>query len=222
MTKEIFQAVDEYIVTTLIQEDETLQLAQADARNAGLPAISVSAAQGKLLQLFVQMLGAKKVLEIGTLAGYSAIWMARGLPAGGKLITIEYDPKHAVVAKGNIERAGLSARVDQRVGDANAVLPQLHDEHAGPFDLVFIDADKRSTPAYFEWALKLSRAGSVIIVDNVVRGGRVADASATDADVRGIRQFIEMARASERVHATAIQTVGAKGYDGFALVRVVV
>ncbi|HRK30582.1 MAG TPA: O-methyltransferase [Tepidisphaeraceae bacterium] len=220
MTTELFRAVDEYIVSTLINEDDVLRQTQIDAKAAGLPAISVSAAQGKLLQLFVQMLAARRVLEVGTLAGYSAIWMARALPADGSLFTIEFDPRHAEVARQNVNRAGLSARVNQCVGDARDILPQLHAENAGPFDLVFIDADKKSTPIYFEWALKLSRPGSIIIVDNVIRSGRVADAASRDADVQGIQEFNRMVGGSGSVSATAIQTVGAKGYDGFALVRV--
>jgi predicted O-methyltransferase YrrM len=215
MTKELFKAVDQYIGQMLVKPDEALQKAAADSAAAGLPPIAVSAAQGKLLMLITRMIGAKKILEIGTLGGYSTIWLARGMGSGGKLITLEYEPKHAEVARKNIARAGLGDVVEIVMGKALETLPKVAGR--GPFDLIFIDADKENTPGYWEWSMKLARPGSVIIVDNVVRDGKVIDAQSKDASVAGIRKGMEMMAKEKRVTATAMQMVGAKGYDGFAI-----
>jgi len=212
----IWDDVDRYISETLVQPDAALQAALTAADQAGLPPISVSPAHGKLLFLLARAVGAKRILEIGTLAGYSAIWLARALPPGGQLITLEAVEKHATVARKNIERAGLSAMVDVRVGQALDTLPGL----AGPFDLTFIDADKQNNAEYFRQALKLSRPGSLIIVDNVVRDGAVIDAHSRNAAVLGVRRLYELFAKEPRVAATAIQTVGLKGYDGFAIAQV--
>jgi len=212
--------VDKYIDKLVIQSDDSLTAALETCAAAGLPPISVSPSQGKLLQLLAQIHAARTILELGTLGGYSSIWLARALPPDGRLITLELDPKHAEVAKKNITRAGLSDLVEFRVGPALELLPQIAKERRGPFDLTFIDADKARTPDYFAWALKLSRPGSVIITDNVVRGGALADSTSADPGVRGMRRFIEMLGAESRVASTVIQTVGIKGYDGFAIARV--
>jgi predicted O-methyltransferase YrrM len=212
----IWEEVDGYISDMLVRPDEALQAALAASDAAGLPAINVSPAHGKLLWLLARMLDAKRILEIGTLGGYSAIWLARGLAPGGRLVTLEAVEKHAAVARQNLERAGVAQTVDVRVGPALATLPQLE----GPFDLSFIDADKQNNAEYFRWALRLSRPGSVIVVDNVVREGAVADARSRDAAVLGVRKLNELIAAEPRVAATAIQTVGIKGYDGFAVALV--
>ena len=213
-------AVDNYFSKLLLSPDKFLEQAQADSAAAGLPAIAVSPLQGKQLLLLAQMQNPKTILEIGTLGGYSAIWLARALPEDGRLVTLEFSPKHAEVAKANIARAGLSHKVEIRVGPALDTLPLLLAEKRGPFDFIFVDADKRSNPGYFEWALKLSRPGSVILVDNVVRDGAIADLKNTDPDLVGTRRMHELIAAEPRVTATAIQTVGAKGYDGYTLIRV--
>jgi predicted O-methyltransferase YrrM len=218
MTEETWTAVDDYITSQLIPADAALDAAQRAAAAAGLPAISVSAPQGKLLHILARIAGARRILEIGTLAGYSTIWLARALPPGGTLVSLEFDPKHAGVARANLERAGLAGLVDVRVGRAIDLLPALAADER--FDFVFIDADKPSTPDYFEWALKLTRTGGVILVDNVVRGGKVTDTSGADADVEGMRRFLAKLAAEPRAAGTAIQTVGTKGYDGFALIVV--
>ncbi|HVF40437.1 MAG TPA: O-methyltransferase, partial [Gemmatimonadaceae bacterium] len=184
---------------------------------AGLPAISVTPPQGKMLMLLAQLQGAKRILEIGTLGGYSTIWMARALPHDGRLVTLEIDPRHADVARANMTRARLSEKVDIRVGAALDLLPQLAKENSAPFDMTFIDADKANMPGYFEWAVKLSRKGAQIICDNVVRDGAVIDEDSTDASVLGVRRLNEMIAADTRVTATTIQTVGSKGYDGFTM-----
>jgi len=220
MTQERWTAVDEYIGGLLLQPDPALDAALTDSAAAGLPPINVSPAQGKLLQLLARLQGARAILEIGTLAGYSTIWLARALPPGGRLITLEAEPKHAEVARANIARAGLSDVVELRLGQALETLPRLAAEGRGPFDLIFIDADKQSTAEYFAWALRLARRGSLIMVDNVVRNGAVADADSADPSIQGIRRFNEVLAAEGRVSATAIQTVGSKGYDGFALALV--
>ncbi|CBG73530.1 MULTISPECIES: O-methyltransferase [Streptomyces] len=212
--------VDTYFTTHLAPNDEVLEAALRDNEAAGLPAIDVAANQGKFLHLLALIQGARRILEIGTLGGYSTIWLARALPADGRLVSLEYSARHAEVACRNIARAGLDGIVEVRVGPALESLPKLTDENPEPFDLVFIDADKANNPHYVEWALKLTRAGSVIVVDNVVRGGRVADAGSTEPDVRGTRAAIELIAAHPRLSGTAIQTVGTKGYDGFALARV--
>lgn len=220
MTPELWSAVDDYFNETVVAPDQALADALRDSDAAGLRRISVSPSQGKLLHLLARLHGARKILEIGTLGGYSAIWLARALPADGRLVSLEIDPQTAAVARANIERAGLSARVEVRVGPALDTLPRLADEGLAPFDFVFIDADKPGNPQYLEWALALTRPGAVIVVDNVVRKGAVADAASTDPDVVGVRRCLEMIAANPRLSATAIQTVGGKGYDGFALALV--
>jgi predicted O-methyltransferase YrrM len=212
--------VDAYFTTHLSPNDEALDAAVRESEAAELPQAAVTAPQGKLLQLLAQIQGARNILEIGTLGGYSTIWLARALPADGRLISLEYNPRHAEVATRNIARAGLDRLVEVRVGPALESLPELADENPAPFDLVFIDADKGNNPHYVEWALRLTSAGSLIIVDNVVRGGRVADADSTAPDVQGTRTAIELIGKHPRLSGTAIQTVGSKGYDGFALARV--
>jgi predicted O-methyltransferase YrrM len=214
-------AVDRYITETLIGHDAALDAAIEASDAAALPQIAVAPNQGKLLHMLALIHGARRILEIGTLGGYSTIWLARALPPGGRLITLEADEKHARVARANIDRAALGADVEVRLGPALETLPRLEAEGAGPFDLAFIDADKPNIPAYFEWALKLAAPGALIIVDNVIREGAVADASSTDPSVLGVRRLNEMLRDEPRVTATTIQTVGSKGYDGLtiALVR---
>ncbi|MEU1274661.1 O-methyltransferase [Streptomyces sp. NPDC005799] len=217
---QLWDAVDDYFTSRLSPDDEVLEAAVRDSEAAGLPTIAVTAPQGKLLQLLAEIQGARTILEIGTLGGYSTIWLARALPEDGRLVSLEYSAKHAEVAVRNIARAGLDRLVDVRVGPALESLPKLADENPAPFDLVFIDADKVNNPHYVEWALKLTRAGSLIIVDNVVRQGRVADADSTSPDVVGTRAAIELIGEHPRLTGTAVQTVGGKGYDGFALARV--
>ncbi|MBJ6646342.1 O-methyltransferase [Streptomyces griseoincarnatus] len=219
----LWNAVDDYFTGRLLGDDpdEALTAALRASDAAGLPPIAVSPLQGKLLHLLARIQGARRVLEIGTLGGYSTIWLGRALPADGRLITLEYDPRHAEVAVRNIARAGLAERVEVRVGPALESLPKLADEQPPPFDLVFIDADKANNPHYVEWALRLTAAGSLIVLDNVVRGGRVADPANTDPDVVGTRAALEMFGTHSRLDATAVQTVGVKDHDGFALARVV-
>ena len=213
-------AVDDYITGLMIGHDAALTDALAASQSAHLPAINVTAPQGKFLHLLARVINATRILEIGTLGGYSTIWMARALPQGGRLVTIEAEARHASIARTTLERAGLSDIVDLREGTALEVLPSLEREHAGPFDLSFIDADKPNTPDYFSWALQLSRPGSVIVADNVVRDGGVSNAGNPDPSVRGMRRVLELMAAEPRVSATVIQTVGAKGYDGFAIALV--
>ena len=220
MTEDLWTAVDEYISGQLVPGDAALKGALEASAAAGLPAINVSPNQGKLLHIFARLVAARAILEIGTLGGYSTIWMARALTPGGRLVTLEADPRHAELARRNIAGAGLQNLVDVRVGKALDLLPQVEADGLGPFDLTFIDADKANTPGYFTWALKLARIGALIVVDNVVRKGTVADPATRDPDVRGMQQFFEMAAAEQRVTATAIQTVGGKGYDGFSVVLV--
>jgi predicted O-methyltransferase YrrM len=215
MSQAQWTAVDAYMTGALLAPDPALDAALADSAAAGLPAINVAPNQGKLLQMLAEMVGARRILEIGTLGGYSTIWLARALPSDGELVTLEYEAKHAEVARRNIARAGLAARVEVKVGAGVDLLPTL----AGPFDFAFIDADKASNPDYFAGALKLSRPGGVIVVDNVVRGGSVVDPGG-DANIQGIRRMNEMIAAEPRVSATAVQTVGSKGWDGFCLIRV--
>ena len=215
MSQTAWAAVDDYLVEALLEADPVLNAALADSDAAGLPQIAVAPNQGKLLMLLAQTCGARRILEIGTLGGYSAIWLARALPADGRLVSLEYDPRHAEVARKNLARAGFAGRAEVRVGRGVDLLPQVE----GPIDFTFIDADKASNPDYFEGALRLSRAGSLIVVDNVVRGGAVTDPNG-DANVQGIRRMNAMIAAEPRVTATAVQTVGAKGWDGFCLIRV--
>ncbi|HEX3357616.1 MAG TPA: O-methyltransferase [Tepidisphaeraceae bacterium] len=217
MSQDQWTAVDRYLTDLLVPPDPVLDAALAASVKAGLPPINVSPNQGKLLHLLARMHGAKNILEIGTLGGYSTIWLARALPQDGKIVTLEFDPKHADVAKANFKLAGIEKIVDLRLGRAIETLPKLAAENRGPFDLIFIDADKPSNPDYFAWALKLSKHGSVIIVDNVIRSGGVIDAESNDAAIQGTRKFLSQLAAETRVTATAIQTVGSKGYDGFAI-----
>ena len=209
----IWDEVDRYISDALVKPDAALDAALAESDAAGLPPISVSPAHGKLLWILARLVNAKRVLEIGTLAGYSTIWLARGMADGGRLVTLEYLEKHAEVARANLQRAGVASRVEVRVGAALDTLPSVQ----GPLDLTFIDADKQNNAEYFRWALKLSRPGALIVVDNVVREGKVVDARSRDASVLGVRRLNELLAAEKRVSATAIQTVGSKGYDGFCI-----
>ena len=220
MSEEQWSAVDRYITDLFVPEDKALESALADSRAAGLPAINVAPNQGKWLHLLATVQGARRILEIGTLGGYSTIWLARALPAGGRLVTLEINARNAAVARKNIDRAGLSAVVEVREGAALDTLADLIQEHQVPFDFIFIDADKANIPAYFDASMKLARRGSVIVVDNVVRNGAVIDAASGDLNVRGVRRFNEQIARDPRVQATAIQTVGSKGYDGFAMVLV--
>lgn len=213
--------VDSYLTELLVRPDQGLDGALDTIAAEGLPSISVAPTQGKLLYMLARMIGARSVLEVGTLGAYSTIWLARALPAGGRVITLETEPKHADVAQRNLARAGLSSMVDLRLGVALETLPKIAAEKLGPFDVIFIDADKVNTILYFEWALKLSHVGSLIIVDNVVRDGAVADPKTADASVKGMRRFFDRLAAEPRVEATAIQTVGSKGYDGLAIARVI-
>jgi predicted O-methyltransferase YrrM len=215
MSDDAFGEVDGWLNRTLLAPDPALDQALADSEAAGLPAIAVAPNQGKMLMLLARMAGARRILEIGTLGGYSTIWLARALPEGGRLVTLEYAPKHAEVARRNIERAGFADRVEVKVGAAIDTLPTLE----GPFDFVFIDADKQGYPDYFRWSLKLSKPGTVIVADNVVREGKVIDPKG-DAMAEGARALLELAGAEPRVSATAVQTVGSKHWDGFALIRV--
>ncbi len=220
MDQKTFSAVDRFIGETIVAEDEGLRGVLAAAEAAGLPSIQVSPPQGKLLQLLVRLVGAKRILEFGTLGGYSAILMARALPADGRLITLEAQPGYAEVARRSIDAAGVGEKVEIRVGPALGALPGLEEEGAGPFDLVFIDADKVNTPNYFAWALDRTRSGGLIIADNVVRDGSLADAASAEDATRAQRRLHEMLSGDSRVSATTIQTVGVKGYDGFLIALV--
>jgi predicted O-methyltransferase YrrM len=217
MMKTVWEEVDGYLGEMLAPSDSVLDATLAANRAAGLPPIDVSRLQGKFLELLVRISGAKRVLEIGTLGGYSTIWFARAIGAAGRVVTLEVNASYADVARSNLQRAGLLERVDLRVGQATETLSLLHQEGTVPFDLIFIDADKPNNPRYLEWALKLSRTGTVMIFDNVVRDGNVIDSDSRDANVLGVRECITMLKAHPRLSATALQTVGAKGYDGFAL-----
>jgi predicted O-methyltransferase YrrM len=220
MSLEQWTTVDRYISDLLVPSDPVLDTVLATSAAAGLPAINVSPAQGKLLHMLAKLQGARAILEIGTLGAYSTIWLARALPANGRLITIEADPRHADVARNNIARAGLANVVELRLGKALEVLPQIAAQGNGPFDFIFIDADKSNMPHYFTWALKLARRGSLIIADNVIRKGAVVNPADPDPSVQGVRQMMDLLAAEPRITATAIQTVGIKGYDGFALILV--
>ena len=221
MSEETWAAVEKYVDGLLIPSDPVLEAAVAASEAAGLPDIAVTSSQGKLLYLLARLQRARRILEVGTLGGYSTIWLARALPEDGSVVTIESEKQHCEVARVNVERADLSALVEFREGKALDVLPELAAEGLEPFDLVFIDADKENTEAYFRWALRLSRVGAAILVDNVIRQGKVAEAETDDARVEGMRRFFEMLAAEPRVTATTIQTVGRKGYDGFTLAMVV-
>jgi predicted O-methyltransferase YrrM len=222
---ELWTAVDRYIDDHLVPADEALQRARAASREAGLARGSIAPNQGKLLEILARAVGARRILELGTLGGYSTIWLARSLPAGGRLISLEVHPGHAAVARANVATAGLADTVEIRVGPALETLPELLAEEAGPFDVIFIDADKRNNPEYLEWSLRLSRAGTLLIADNVVRGGVILDPLGSDprlgeGGVQGVRRFYEMIAAEPRLSATAIQTVGIKGHDGLLLALV--
>lgn len=221
---EMWMAVDDYLTVHLIENDPVLEAALADSVAAELPPIQVTPLQGKMLQMFARMVGARRILEVGTLGGYSTIWLARALPEGGRLVTLEAAAKHATVARKNLERAGLMGgahpRVELREGPALDTLPRLVAEGVGPFDLIFLDADKQNNAAYLQWALRLSHVGTVIVTDNVVREGSVINAKDEDPAVQGTRRFFEAVAAEPHVTATAIQTVGGKKYDGFALLMV--
>ena len=214
-------AVDRYLADRLLKPDAALDAALEASAAAGLPAHGVSPTQGRLLELLARVRGARAILEIGTLGGYSTIWLGRALPPDGRLVTLEANPHYAEVARANIARAGLASVVDVRLGAALETLPRVAAERAGPFDLTFIDADKSNIPSYFEWALKLAAPGGLIVVDNVIRDGAVVDDASTDPSVKGVRRLNELLRAEPRVSATTIQTVGARGYDGFTLAMLV-
>lgn len=220
MNQDRWESVDRYIIDRLVPADPILEAALQANAAAGLPPHDVAPNQGKMLYLLARMIGARRILEIGTLGGYSTIWLARALAPGGRVVTLEADPKHAEVARGNIARAGLSRLVDLRVGLALDCLQNLEGEAVEPFDLVFIDADKPNNPAYLSWALRFTRPGSLIVGDNVVREGAIVDPADPDLRVQGVRQFFNQLAAEPRLVATAIQTVGIKGYDGFALALV--
>lgn len=220
MSLDQWKAVEQYVCESIVRPDPALESALEASAAAGLPPIAVAPPEGRLLQLLARAVGARRILEIGTLGGYSTIWLARALSAGGRLVTLELDPRHAEVARANLARAGLAGVVDVRVGRALDLLPAIAREGGGPFDFVFIDADKPGNPDYFEWAMRLTRRGAFIVVDNVVRNGAVADATSEDPGVIGVRRLNERIAAEPRASATAVQTVGSKGYDGLALVLV--
>jgi predicted O-methyltransferase YrrM len=220
MDAKTWTAVDEYLDGALGISDDILEHALAAAKAAGLPAIAVAPNQGRMLHLLARLQGARRILEIGTLGGYSAIWLARALPAEGRLVTLELEPKHAEVARANLAHAGLADRVELRIGPARESLAALVAEGAGPFDLVFVDADKPSMPEYLEWSLQLSRPGTLLVFDNVVREGAILDASGKDAAVKGVRTLFERIAADPRLDGTVLQTVGSKGYDGLAFALV--
>lgn len=220
MSYERWSAVDGYIAELLLEDDPALDSASAESSAAGLPAIAVSPPQGKLLHLLARLCEARRILELGTLGGYSTIWLARALPRDGTLITIEVSPDYARVARANIAAAGVEGVVDLRVGAALELLPALTSEQVSPFDMIFIDADKQNTPEYFDWAMSLSHPGTLIVVDNVVRAGALVDRDDRDPRVEGMRRFHEHVAREPRVDATTIQTVGVKGYDGFTVALV--
>ncbi len=220
MAQEQWTTVDSYIANLFIAPDFALEAALDSSKAAGLPTINVSPAQGKLLYMLARMQGARTILELGTLGGYSTIWLARALPPEGHLLSLEIDPKRAEIASANVARAGLTSVVEIRLGRAEDTLQQLVTEGREPFDLIFIDADKTGYAEYLKWSLKLARPGTLIIADNVVRKGAVADPMSTDDNVQGIRKFNELLAAEKRVTTTVIQTVGSKGYDGLALILV--
>ena len=219
MSDPAWSAVDRYLEGLFLPEDPVLASALADSERAGLPAIQVSPLQGRLLFVLARLQGARRVLEVGTLGGYSAIWLARALPPDGRLVTLELDPRHAEVARTNVERAGLLDRVEIRTGPALRTLARLAAEPGGPFDLVFIDADKESYPEYLEWAVRLARPGALLVADNVVRGGAITDPASADPRVRGVRRFLERLASDPHLRAVVVPMAGAKGYDGFALAR---
>ncbi len=217
MADPLWTSVDEYVSSLFLPEDPALDAAVEATEAAGLPAIAVSPAQGKLLYVLALAMQARRILEIGTLGAYSTLWLARALPPEGRLVTLELEPTHADVARANLARAGFGAQVEVRLGPALETLPRLVEEGAGPFDLVFIDADKPGYPRYWPWALRLSRPGTLIVADNVVREGAVADAGSADANVQGVRRYLECVASEPGVAGTVLQTVGVKGYDGLSL-----
>lgn len=221
MSQTLWTQVDRYFTGLFASPDPELDAVLSACEEAGLPPMEITPLQGKLLMILARLVGARRILEIGTLGGYSAIWLARGLAEGGRLVTLESRPKHADVARESFRRAGLSHVIDLRVGRALDTLPKIAAEGLGPFDLVFVDADKAGNPDYFTWALRLTRRGSLIVMDNVVREGRVLNAKSTDPNLQGIRRCNAMMAAEPRVRATAIQTVGAKGHDGLAIALVI-
>jgi len=216
MSQNTWSDVEDYLSGRIVRPESIFRVVAESSRAAGLPQIAVSAPEGKQLELMARMIGARRILEIGTLGGYSAIWLARALPKGGKLVTLEFNPRHAEVARANIARAGFADAVEVKVGRGLDLLPTL----TGPFDFVFIDANKDEYPEYFRWAVKLSRPGAVMVFDNVVRGGKVIDPASGDALVEGVRRLLDAIAAEPRVSATAIQTVGSKGYDGYVVAMV--
>jgi predicted O-methyltransferase YrrM len=220
MTQELWTSVDQYLGGLVAPPDAALTGALESSTKAGLPEIQVSTVQGKFLHMLALAIGARRILEIGTLGGYSTIWLARALPGDGRLISLEADAKHAEVARANVTRAGLEKVVEIRLGRALETLPEIAAEGGGPFDLIFIDADKVNIPEYFAWSLKLARKGTLILVDNVVREGAVLDAKSADESVQGVRRFLDLVAAETRVTATALQLVGTKGYDGLAIALV--
>ncbi|MGD9740545.1 MAG: O-methyltransferase [Bauldia sp.] len=221
MNQDLWNAIDHYFEQRFHPADDALAAALTASEAAGLPNIGVAPNQGRLLEILARSVGAKRILELGTLGGYSTIWLARALPADGKVVTIEFAPKHTEIAAANIRRAKLSDRVDIRVGAGLDVLPQLQAENAGPFDLFFVDADKANIPDYFDWCVRLARKGSLIVIDNVIRSGAILDRSNEAPDVVGVRRFAELAEKDTRVLVTAIQVVGVKGHDGLAVALVV-
>lgn len=220
MSRDRWALVDRYLQDLFVRADPALEAAAAARDSAGLPPLAVSPGEGQWLYLLARVQGARTILEIGTFAGCSTIWLARALPPDGRLVTLEADARHAALARANITRAGLAGLVEIRLGPALETLPRLVAEGAGPFDLIFLDADKRNNPGYLEWSLRLARAGTLIVADNVVRGGAVADPGTQDPDVLGVRRMNEMVAADPRLVAAALQTVGAKGWDGMALILV--
>jgi caffeoyl-CoA O-methyltransferase len=220
MTQELFESVDHYINSLLVKEDDALLKVESSIAENNIPPISISPNQGKFLHILARLIRAKKILEVGTLAGYSTIWLARALPKDGHLTTLEFDPIHAAIAQENIERAGVGSIVDIRIGKALDSLPQLEKEGMGPYDMIFIDADKSPYTEYFEWALRLSHPGTLIIADNVIREGKVLDPNSTDEMVKGVKRFNDALAKSTDVTATIIQTVGTKEHDGMAIVMV--
>jgi predicted O-methyltransferase YrrM len=217
MNEKLWSEVDSFIVDKLLPDDPVMAQVLEANRKGRLPAIDVSAAQGRFLELLVKIAGARNILEVGTLGGYSTIWMARALPPGGRIVTLEYSKMHALVARGNFQRAGLEDRIELRIGAALDTLPGVEKDGLAPFDLIFIDADKPNNSNYLDWAVKLARRGTVIVLDNVIRDGGVIDAGSGDASIVGTRQAFELLGSHPRLKATALQTVGAKGYDGFAI-----
>ncbi len=220
MSQELYTAVDSFLSSSLAPPDAVLDAVLKSHLDTGLPPIAVTPTLGKFLNLIARSIGAKQILEIGTLGGYSSIWMARALPTGGRLITLEFDPKHAEVARKNFRHAGLEKIIEIHIGKALDTLPEIAAANPAPFDLIFIDADKQNNPGYFTWALKLSRPGAIIIIDNVVRDGAILNAASDSPDIRGIRQLFADLASEHRVQATAIQTVDAKGHDGFVIALV--